>query len=336
MTRPVLVLGLPRSGTTWTAQILAAAPGAIAVMEPDNEKTSAMALGAKHEVGRFPVLDPAEPAVGYGRLWSWALAGAPSGWGLAVGDRLLRSAGPAEREAAVSGRPSARLRLAGRAAHVDSRPAALAGSPGGRGEVTGAGAGAGAWVQRVVAKSVHAPLAAEWLARAFDVDVLVLLRHPANVLASWLELDLPDRDRGLDRLPAVRRRYITPWGIALPGPTALERAVWHLGLMTAALEEAAARHPQWTVRVHEDLCVDPAERFQALFGDLGLEWTEAVMAEIEAGDRPGAGFALQRRSSEAADAWRTRLGATELEALRRGLADFPLQHWSADDMPSCA
>jgi hypothetical protein len=191
-------------------------------------------------------------------------------------------------------------------------------------------------VSRVVAKSVHAPLAAEWLAQAFDVDVLVLLRHPANVLASWLELDLPDRDRGLDRLPAVRRRYIAPWGIALPGPTALERAVWHLGLMTAALEEAAARHPQWTVRLHEDLCVDPAERFQTLFTALGLDWTEAVAAEIEAGDRPGAGFALQRRSSEAADAWRTRLGPPELEALRRGLADFPLRHWSADDMPSCA
>jgi hypothetical protein len=330
MTRPVLVLGLPRSGTTWTAQILAGAAGAIGVMEPDNEKTSAMALGAKRQVGRFPVLDPGESAVSYGRLWSWALSGAPTGWGLAVGDRLLRSAGPAEREAAVSGRPSARLRLAGLAAGVDSRPAALSGPPGGRGGSAGAGVG------RVVAKSVHAPLAAEWLARAFDVDVLVLLRHPANVLASWLELDLPDRDRGLDRLPAVRRRYIAPWGIALPGPTALERAVWHLGLMTAALEEAAARHPQWTVRLHEDLCVDPAERFQALFTTLGLDWSEAVAAALEAGDRPGAGFALQRRSSEAADAWRTRLGATELEALRRGLADFPLQHWSADDMPSCA
>jgi hypothetical protein len=329
-TKPVLVLGLPRSGTTWTAQLLAAAPGVVGVMEPDNEKTSAVALEGKRGLGRFPVLGAGDEAGSYRRMWSWALAGAPVGSGLRVGDRLLRSATAERRESSVSGRVSPALRLAGLVAGFDTRPSVLA-------RRTGESGTRGGDV-RVIVKSVHAPLAAEWLAEAFDLEVLVILRHPANVLASWLALDLPDRDRALDRSSAVQAHYGERWGLTPPGPDPIDRAVWHLGLMTAALEEAVVRHPEWHVRVHEELCTDPGVEFRRLFADLGLDWTEAVDAELEAGNRPGEGFTLHRRASEAADAWRTRLGAPELASLRRVLPSFPLQHWSADDIPgeTCA
>jgi hypothetical protein len=320
--KPVLVLGLPRSGTTWMAQVLALAPGAVAVMEPDNEKTSAAAVRAKRGLGRFPVLAPTDTAEEYRRLWSWAFAGAPVGTGLRMGDRLLRSAPESQREAAAAGHAPLRLRLAGSLAGLGTgtRPGPDTDDP-----ITVG--------RRLIVKSVHAPLAAEWLADSFDLDVLVVLRHPANVLASWIGLDLPDRDRALDTRAAVQAGYVERWGLPVPGAAPLERVVWQLGLLTAALEEAAERHPQWHVRVHETMCVDPPAEFRRLYGDLGLEWTDAVDAELEAGDRPGAGFALQRRASEAADAWRTRLGEQELATLRRVLAPFPLRHWSATDMP---
>ena len=67
------------------------------------------------------MLVPGQPAASYGRMWSWALAGAPVGTGLRLGDRLLRSASPQQREASVAGRVPARLRLAGRAAGWDVR-----------------------------------------------------------------------------------------------------------------------------------------------------------------------------------------------------------------------
>ncbi|MGH9017657.1 MAG: hypothetical protein ACRDY1_07915, partial [Acidimicrobiales bacterium] len=186
---------------------------------------------------------------------------------------------------------------------------------------------------RPVVKSVHAPLAAEWVVGPADVDVVVVLRHPANVLASWLSLDLPDGDRHLDDDGAVRRLYTERWGVAPPGPDRLERAVWHVGLFTAALEEAASHHPEWTVCVHEDLCVDPPSRFAALFDAVGLRWTPSSEAALAAGDRPGDGFSLQRRAADAAGAWRGRLGRPELDALRRVLAAFPLRNWAADDLP---
>jgi hypothetical protein len=112
--------------------------------------------------------------------------------------------------------------------------------------------------------------------------------------------------------------------------------VWQLGLLTSALEEAAARHPRWIVRVHEEMCVDPPAEFRRLYGELGLEWTPDVEAQLEAGDRPGQGFTLHRRAAEEADAWRSRLGPAEVAALPRVLRSFPLTHWSADEMPGDA
>jgi hypothetical protein len=307
-------MGLPRSGTTWTASILACARGAVAVMEPDNEKESAAAVGAKYGLGRFPVLAPGEDAERYRALWAWAMAGAPPGVGRSIGGRVFRAAGPDEREALASGHASARLRLAGRLARP--RPGRVPpGTDGGR----------------VVVKTVHACLAAEWVADACDAEVVVVLRHPANVLASWLELDMPDADRRLDRNPAVQARYVERWGLAAPGPEPVARAVWQLGLLTAALEEAAGRHPRWHVRVHEDLCADPAAEFRRLYDDLGLEWNDRAETTLREGDRPGGGFDLHRQASQAADAWRARLGADDVATLHAVLASFPLQHWSFGD-----
>jgi hypothetical protein len=59
---PVLVVGVPRSGTTWTARVLGAALGTRLVMEPDNEKISAPAILPKRRLGRFPVLASGQSA----------------------------------------------------------------------------------------------------------------------------------------------------------------------------------------------------------------------------------------------------------------------------------
>ena len=54
-------------------------------MEPDNEKTSVVALGAKRGLGRFPVLSPGDEADAYRRMWAWAFAGSPVNVGLRIG-----------------------------------------------------------------------------------------------------------------------------------------------------------------------------------------------------------------------------------------------------------
>jgi len=68
---------------------------------------------------------------------------------------------------------------------------------------------------------VHAPLAIEWLASEFDVDILVMLRHPGSILASWISLDLNDQYVPLHRRPDIQA-LTAAWGVPLPGDEHLE------------------------------------------------------------------------------------------------------------------
>jgi len=313
----VLVAGIPRSGTTWTGQVLARAHGSALRHEPDNEKQHLEALRAKRGLGRFPVLTPGDSAEAYENLWRRAFAGPPEPGSRrqALGERLWRRSTREQREAAVSGRLTPGLRAA----------AALSGR---RASASGDG-------RDVVVKSVHAPLALDWLADRFpSLRVVVVVRHPANVLSSLRELQLPDQDRALDRHPAVRDGLLRAWGVPPPGRGELERAAWQVCLLTAVLLEASARHPEWLVAEHDDLCRRPAEQFAGLSAALGVTWNERAEEFLIASDAAGEGFAVRRRREAQPGRWRSRLTAAEVDVLARAMREFPLlERWS-DDLAS--
>lgn len=309
--RPILVVGLPRSGTTWTESILGTAIGAAIISEPDNEKLSAPAIRAKRVLGRYPVLAPGDAAPAYEQLWRWALTGAPTSRTLEAAARLVRRASAEDAESLVNHRPSFELRLAG---ILGSCPRTAKGS------------------DLVVAKSVHAGLAIDWIDDKFDLDVLVILRNPANVLSSWLELDLPDRDRDLGSSRLVRKRYMDAWDVPPPSGGIVQRAAWQLGLLMTALERSAKAHPRWLVRTHERLCSDPETEFRLLFEELGLIWGPTSLGTLERSDVPGTGFSLNRKASQLADSWRGRLDSETLELLGRVLCQFPLKTWDPMDL----
>ena len=310
--RPIVIVGLPRSGTTWTLRALRSAAGAHAVLEPDNEDMHPAAIHAKRHVGRYPVLEPGAEAADYRSLWAWALTGGHEGRRTRLARRIL---GPGARNRIHEGRPDPVTWLASMVAR-DPRPASGGADPG----------------TRVLAKSIHAQLSLEWLASEFGVEVLVLLRHPANVLASWMEVNLKDaRNATLETRPEVRARYLEPWGVPLPGTDPVERMSWRIGLLTAALEEARSRHPEWHLRTHEGLCEDPPSRFRDLYDELDLPWGASSDAFLDEHDTPGSGFAVDRVASELPDSWRRRLEDDQVATLRRVLGWFPIATWGDKD-----
>ncbi len=307
--RPIIIAGLPRSGTTWTHEVLAHAVGAVRSSEPDNEDKHPAAIHAKRRLGRYPTLVPGQDDRAYRRLWDWVLAGAPEGRRDRLAHFVLRHDAD---QRLYDGRRDPRAWVAGtlaRGHRTSPRPAG-----------------------RVIAKSIHLQLALEWMAANFDVDVLVVLRHPANVLASWLEVNLKDaRNATLETRDDVRRRYVERWGVPLPGPDPLDRMCWRIGLLLAALEEAVDGHPEWHHRTHERLCDDPDRQFRSLFDDLGLTWTDQAEHYLQVKNTPGSGFELKRVASELSDSWRSRLDARQVDVLRSTLARFPVRSWTDRD-----
>ena len=309
MTRPVLIVGAPRSGTSWVFRVLGRAQDTVRIYEPDNEMLHPQALRAKRGLGRFPVLAAGDESRALATLWDRTLTGrVPSASRFQrKAASVFEKAPPGERRSAVDGGPVSRhLRNAMLLASLPDRTSAKAGVV-------------------PVAKSVHSAFCLPWLAARWDPRVVVVLRDPRNVIASWLELDIGDRDRRLDDNPLIRSSVIEPLGLpASPSSEdPIRRIAWTLGLLNSAVLAVAAAHPDWVLTNHEALCVDPHAAFRALVEEAGLTWTEACDRYLDNANAEGEGFTVKRVAAEQPERWRARLSPAQAQEIADEMARFP-------------
>lgn len=325
--RRVLVVGVPRSGTSWVGRLLGSTAGATYVGEPDNHGHAPFAFRAKLGLPGWFYSAPrdADGAEAYERLWRSAL-GFPrletsAGLGLVArarrktSGRLLQTASGDELRRAFQAPGELRraLRLAAALA-VPERPERAA--------------------EAIVVKSVQAQLALDWIASRFPVEVLLVVRHPLNVVSSWVEMgwiDSADADPLGELDPRVAGELERRLGVPPPEPgsSPLAQATWLIGLLSSVVLDAARRHPGWHTVVHEELCEQPHERFAETATRLGLRWTEPSDRLLDRLDRPGRGYETARLAAGLAEIWRERLTPEQVREAAAVLAGFPVDDWSA-------
>lgn len=295
--RSTLVVGVPRSGTTWVAAVLARAAGATYLEEPDNHFRFAYAFRAKQALGQgqYPRLAPGArggAADELEMLWRAAFEPVPRwrrGTRPALANSLVRRAGASRVTSALSTRrPQLVLRLAASLAAPERPPEIAAG---------------------LVVKSVYTALCAEWVAELCKPSVVVVLRRPLSVLSSWIALGwlkrgspAPLETLGSEIVDTLAERY----GVA-PEGSEIARAAWVVAALTSELEDAARRSRDWHVVRHEALCASPATAFPDLAAAVGIRWRsegERALAEMS---RPGSGYETARLPQQTIDSWRTRL-----------------------------
>jgi hypothetical protein len=289
-----IIVGLPRSGTTWLSRTVARAPGVSYVHEPDNRGVDPHAWVGTRGLGSVPWLQPGQRADNYRRLWAVAFSG---GWPKEPGlvPTLLRAGRSQRLPRAV------RVALLKQAARIAApRPP--------RG-------------QHQVVKSVSAYLSIEWIVREFAPDVIVVWRHPLNVAPAWI-------DRGWTTVStvlggdAVRSRFERTPVWPPPEDDTLIAAAWSACARSVLLLETAARHPEWMLLSHEQQCVDPIAGFTRVFRRIGLEWTAETERAIDEQNRPGTGYVTQRLWRNEPRRWRERLSPEEQDAVGSVVAGF--------------
>jgi hypothetical protein len=286
------------------AWVLSCAPGVTWINEPDNEWPNVFALKAKRTLGRFPVLEKGDVVPKeYEQMWDRAFRGLGQSrllewlvWRVDRGDRTMQQLWRALCDHA-NPEISRPLRfISGVARPPSSRP------NGRRGD-------------RVLVKTVYSPLALDWIDERFHPQVLIVLRHPLNMMSSWAELGWGGC--ALDTNPTVRERLAARWDLPQLGSdaTLLQRIAWEVGLFTSQLHAGLDEHPHWMAVSHEDLCVDSRAKFQPLYRDLGLKWSSRTEAFLADRNRPGTGFAVFRVAAEQPDRWRGRLRKDQLDQI---------------------
>jgi hypothetical protein len=310
----VLVVGLPRSGTTWVASMLARTEDAVLVHEPDNHFTVPFAVRAKRPLrgGFYTSLAPGDRAPAYEELWREAFGERGSRYTHAehlrrsVSRRLFEHAGEdSARHAFTRSQYIPPTLQAAERLAVPDRPPASASA--------------------IVVKSVYAALAAEWIATRVGAQVVVVLRDLRNLLSSWIALGWADADEYAACDPPLLESLARRHGAPPPpgGGSRLARLAWLLALLDLTLETAARAHPEWHVVRHEDLAAHPVDRFHELATRLELRWGAGADAALAAADRPGSGYALERLASTLPDVWRTRLTAEQAAVIAAVLGAFP-------------
>ncbi len=310
MTR-LLIVGAPRSGTTWVGEVLGSTDGAIYVNEPDGDHEP-FAYKARRRHRIVPEMRPGDSSPNFERLWAGAFAG-----GMRSGElrdkiaRRLYGASPVEDrwEVWLGGRESLWLCAA----------AAFARPPVGAPDAV-----------HVVVKSVRAELCVDWIVNNFAPTVLLVERNPLNALSSWIELGYARDPRECAVLGEVARDH---WGVTPPSTSAplLTRQAFSFGVLAGALRDASIAHPEWRVVSHEELCTDPARNFQTLASDLGLTWNAVAAEHVQQADRSGVGYMTNRRSSEQPERWRERLNDDQVQEIMAALSQLPHDLFASDN-----
>jgi Sulfotransferase family len=301
--RPILITGAHRSGTTWVGKMLALAPGVGYVHEPFSPKTPNGLSPAGFRRYYTVVTTENEDRFRPGLEESLALR-----YDLGAQLRSVRS----WRDVARIPRDYRRLR---------------------RWRRNG---------RRPLMKDPIALLSAEWLAATFDMDVVVLIRHPAAFAASlkrlgWRHSFATFFDEN-GTLPEVVRPYETDIREQAhrPGDGLAQAAVlWRL--LYGAVDGYRERHPDWTFLRHEDASLEPAATFELLYERLGLDLTPAASAEIEqssASDNPSelpTPHAVALDSAASLGRWRDQLTPDEVETLRERTRDVWPRFYAESD-----
>ena len=198
---------------------------------------------------------------------------------------------------------------------------------------------------RHAAPLIKDPLAlcsAEWLAKRFDMNVVVLIRHPAAFTSSIRRLNWRHNFAHFLNQPLLMRDYLAPFEAdirafaqkeheILDQATLLWRIIHHL------ISHYQAKHQDWLFLRHEDLSAAPVPYFKYLYQHLHLTFSSRVQKVIEAyssEDNPteAANHTLVKRNSKAIiKSWRTKFTAAELTHLRKQVEDISHLFYSDAD-----
>jgi hypothetical protein len=185
---------------------------------------------------------------------------------------------------------------------------------------------------------------AEWLARRFGMDVVVMVRHPAAFVSSIKKLNWGfDYERNWLAQDLLMRDLLGPWADSFRGYQGEVDLVGEGIVMWNAMYDVVRgyreRHPDWHFVKYDDLADDPMAGFRDLYSRLGLRWDDRARAEVERStsatnvkEVPTWRRRAVRRDSRAAKrTWTQRLMPDEVARVRREVADVASSFYADEE-----
>ncbi|MBK1707165.1 sulfotransferase [Halochromatium glycolicum] len=291
----LIVSGMPRSGTSWTAKTLSFAPGFSYCREPDNADHVAGALSRYNWV-YVPGRDFA-PA-----QWATHMKRALTGR-IATNFTMKEDPGPL-----VSRLPPRYRYFSDRFPLLFLRK------------------------RNILVKLVRANLALPWIEETFpEAKVVSLIRHPVGQFSSFQRLGWQPRPEVLLSNLRLLEDHLSGFETHIrQAETFWERAgaMWGaVNLVICRQQAAGARHH---IVPFEWLCRESEANFETLFARIGLPFPKAArhfLATSNKGGKKETIYSLSRRTRAQIDKWRSEVSTEDIVACRAFAEPFGIPYY---------
>lgn len=196
---------------------------------------------------------------------------------------------------------------------------------------------------RPLMKDPIAVLSAEWLAAAFNMEVLVLVRHPAAFASSLKKLNWTHPFSHFLQQTALMRDHLWPFEEELKEYAdgehdIIDQASLLWRLIYYVVSKYQKEHEDWVLLRHEDLSRDPLGGFEELYDRFHLQFSESTRQVIREhsdpsnpSEAPPVSRYLKRDSRANIWNWKKRLRLSEIERIKEQVQDVSGQFYSDSD-----
>jgi hypothetical protein len=194
-------------------------------------------------------------------------------------------------------------------------------------------------------KDPMALFSSEWLAQTFDMNVVVMIRHPAAFAGSVKRLNWQFKFKGWLAQEQLLRDWLDPFADEMRYHAShetdiIDQSILMWNAMYYVVHQMRERNPHWSFPRHEDLAVAPVARFRGLYEHLGLHWDHRVARRVasyssERNPREVPSWlhaTIRRNSRAAARTWEQRLTDDEAKRVAYGVADVARHFYSDDEL----
>jgi len=198
--------------------------------------------------------------------------------------------------------------------------------------------------KRPLLKDPIAIMSAEWLYKTFDIDVIVLIRHPASFVSSLKKMKWKFQFSNLLKQEELMREKLCPFKDEIENFTInekdiIDQAILLWRIIYYVVKEYRKKYPNWIFKRHEDLAKNPVEGFRGIYKKIGLNYTKSIENKIteysslknpkevsikQAGN-------IKRNSKSQVAIFKKRLSAREIEYIKEKTKDIWIYFYNDND-----
>lgn len=176
---------------------------------------------------------------------------------------------------------------------------------------------------RALQKDPIAVFSADWLATRFDMDVVVLIRHPAAFAGSLKAANWNHPFEHFLQQPLLMEQHLSDYRKEIDiqaenQSDIIGQSILLWNLIHHMISGYKRDHADWHFVRHEDLSRDPVKEYRSLYAMLGLDFSRTIERKVLQYSVASKPAALKRDSKTNISTWKDRLTAVEIDRIREG------------------